>query len=69
MAVDLGDLETDTYDFAANPAVIEAHIRKIRYADAIPIVLGDDDSVPIPVFAAFADSGPITVVQVDAHIA
>jgi len=35
---------------------------------AIPIVLGGDDSVPIPTLRAFADRDPLTVVQVDAHL-
>ena len=35
---------------------------------AIPIVLGGDDSVPIPTLRAFGGRGPLTVVQVDAHL-
>ena len=68
VAVDLGDLATATDDFAANRALIENTIRAIRAGGTIPVVIGGDDSVPIPVFAALADTGPITIVQVDAHI-
>jgi agmatinase len=32
------------------------------------VVLGGDDSIPIPVLQAYADLGPVTVVQIDAHI-
>jgi hypothetical protein len=32
------------------------------------VVLGGDDSIPIPVLQAYADRGPVTVVQIDAHI-
>ena len=35
---------------------------------AVPIVIGGDDSVPIPVIEAFHDRGPLTIVQIDAHI-
>jgi agmatinase len=35
---------------------------------AVPILLGGDDSVPIPFFAGFAGHGPIWIVQIDAHI-
>ncbi|MDQ3880548.1 MAG: arginase family protein [Chloroflexota bacterium] len=35
---------------------------------AIPVVLGGDDSVPIPVLRAYDGHGPLTVVQVDAHL-
>ena len=37
-------------------------------AGAVPVVLGGDDSIPIPVLQAYAGHGPITVVQIDAHI-
>lgn len=37
-------------------------------ANAVPILLGGDDSVPIPFAAGFADHGPLTVVQIDAHV-
>jgi agmatinase len=37
-------------------------------AGAGPVVLGGDDSIPIPVLQAYADHGPVTVVQIDAHI-
>src|SRR6185369_16761038 len=36
--------------------------------DAVPVVLGGDDSIPIPVLQAYRDAGPLTVVQVDAHL-
>jgi agmatinase len=39
----------------------------VRAAGAVPLILGGDDSVPIPVLAAFAGQ-ELTVVQVDAHI-
>ena len=35
---------------------------------AVPVVLGGDDSVPIPLFQAFEGRGTFTVLQVDAHI-
>jgi agmatinase len=34
----------------------------------VPIVIGGDDSVPIPMFEAFQDRGRFTIVQIDAHI-
>ncbi|MDQ2940790.1 MAG: arginase family protein [Chloroflexota bacterium] len=43
-------------------------VEAILEQGAIPIVLGGDDSVPIPTLRAFAGRGPLTVVQVDAHL-
>ncbi|MBM3583210.1 MAG: agmatinase [Alphaproteobacteria bacterium] len=52
----------------ANRARAEAAVRAILERGAVPIVLGGDDSVPIPFFRAFEGRGPLTVVQVDAHL-
>lgn len=43
-------------------------IRQILQAGAVPVVLGGDDSIPIPVFRAYADQAPFTILQLDAHI-
>jgi agmatinase len=44
----------------------ERAVRAVLTAGAVPIVLGGDDSVPIPVLRAFL--APLSVVQVDAHL-
>lgn len=67
-AVDAGDLAGSPDDGAGNAARAEEAIRAVLAAGAVPIVLGGDDSVTIPVVRAFADRGPLTVVQVDAHL-
>lgn len=53
---------------ADGPAAAEAAVRAILAAGAVPLVLGGDDSVPIPVLRAFGAHGPLTVLQVDAHL-
>jgi len=47
---------------------IAARIGEILTAGAVPLVLGGDDSVPIPVLQAFRKHGPISILQLDAHI-
>jgi agmatinase len=37
-------------------------------AGAVPLLLGGDDSVPIPMFRAYERSGPLTMIQTDAHV-
>lgn len=66
--VDAGDLATVMRDNAANRALIAAKTREILAAGAIPLLLGGDDSVPIPFIAGFAGHGPVWVLQIDAHI-
>ncbi|SMF56577.1 agmatinase [Tistlia consotensis] len=65
---DCGDLPWDAEDFAANRERITDAVRKVLKAGAVPVVLGGDDSIPIPLFRAFEGGGPYTVVQIDAHI-
>ena len=66
--VDAGDLTTDEVDSAGNRAAIVAAVRAILATGAVPIVLGGDDSVPIPVLQAYEGQRPLTIVQIDAHI-
>ncbi|MEZ5876611.1 MAG: arginase family protein [Tepidamorphaceae bacterium] len=67
-AVDCGDLDTNPDDPTAARAAIRAATRGILNAGAVPLILGGDDSVPIPVLAAYTGREPITILQIDAHI-
>ncbi len=67
-AVDLGDVATHADDPAGNRDAIRAAVRGVRAAGAVPIVLGGDDSVPIPMIEALSADGPLTILQIDAHI-
>ena len=66
--VDCGDVPADPLDIPGNMARATAAVKAILDRGAIPIVLGGDDSIPIPFFRAYEGRGPITVVQIDAHI-
>jgi agmatinase len=67
-AVDAGDVAVSPDDEgAANRAAIRAAVAAARAAGAAPILLGGDDSVPIPFYEGFAGE-EIWVVQVDAHL-
>jgi agmatinase len=66
--VDAGDLPTSAGDSAGNRLLIAEKTRAILAAGATPIMIGGDDSVPIPFFAGFADHGPVWILQIDAHI-
>ena len=66
--VDCGDVIGVAKDVAGNHARSEAAVKKILAAGALPIILGGDHAIPIPVFRAYEGRGPITLIQVDAHI-
>ncbi len=66
-AVDCGDVRADVAAPTSHVARAEAAVRRILGAGAMPIVLGGDHAVPIPVLRAF-DADAITLVQIDQHI-
>lgn len=67
-AVDAGDLPVDPVDPEANRSAIRAMTVDILAQGGVPVLLGGDDSVPVPMLQAFEAQGPITILQIDAHI-
>src|SRR5260370_30203194 len=67
-AVDCGDLAHDAKDAAANRARIAGAVGMLLDGGAVPVVIGGDDSIPIPLFQAFQGRRKFTVLQIDAHI-
>ncbi len=67
-AVDCGDLPFDESDAAGNRDRIRQAVSTLLDRGATPIVVGGDDSVPIPMFQAFEGRGRFTILQLDAHI-
>jgi agmatinase len=69
LAIDCGDLPWSETDFASNRATIRQKVSEVVAQGVVPIVIGGDDSVPIPMLDAMADTGnSYTILQIDAHI-
>lgn len=69
LAVDAGDLDQDPRDAAGNRARIHEAIGLILDAEAVPVLVGGDDSLPIPMLEAFGGRDrQFTILQIDAHI-
>jgi len=66
--VDIGDADIVHTDTEASHANIEAGVRAILRAGALPVVIGGDHSVNIPCIRAFDGAGPIHILQIDAHL-
>jgi agmatinase len=66
--VDCGDVPGDPLDIPGNSRRATEAVRAILGRGAMPIVLGGDDSIPIPFFRAYEGRGPLTLVQIDAHL-
>ncbi len=69
VAVDAGDLPQDVADAAGNRARIFGAITQVLDIGAVPVLIGGDDSLPIPMLEAYGQRGrPIVILQIDAHI-
>ncbi|MEM0945183.1 MAG: arginase family protein [Pseudomonadota bacterium] len=64
---DAGEIPGTLDDGPANRAAITKAIRAVREGGAVPVLLGGDDSTPIPFLEAFRGQD-LWIVQVDAHI-
>lgn len=66
--VDIGDADIIHTDTMKSHANIEAGVRAILGAGAMPVVIGGDHSINIPCVNAFDDQGDIHILQIDAHL-
>jgi guanidinopropionase len=64
---DVGDAAVNALDPVASIGLIEGSIRRIHDAGAIPIAVGGDHTVPLPILRVLARDRPAGVVQFDAH--
>ncbi|WP_298954623.1 agmatinase [uncultured Methylobacterium sp.] len=66
--VDVGNVAFDIHDHHGHFDRAEAAIRKILAAGAMPVTIGGDHGIPIPILRALDGEGPVTLIQIDAHI-
>jgi len=66
--VGCGDVPGDPASIKGHYRIAETAVKTILDRNALPIIIGGDHGVPIPVFRAFDGCGPITLVHIDAHI-
>lgn len=66
--VDVGDVPGDPRDLGKHYKLAEEAVRKILKAGAMPISIGGDHGIPIPIFRALDGEGPITLIHLDAHL-
>jgi agmatinase len=66
--VDAGDVPGNPDDGPGNSATITAAVNAILERGSVPVCIGGDDSIPIPILRAYAERGPLIVLQVDAHL-
>ena len=66
--VDVGDVPGEADDGPGNSTHTTAAVTALLDRGLVPICIGGDDSVPIPILRAYKGRGPLTILQVDAHL-
>ena len=66
--VDAGDVPGDPADGPGNSALTTAAVKALLERKLVPICIGGDDSIPIPILRAYEGRAPLTILQVDAHL-
>ena len=65
---DLGDVATNPYSLERAVDGIEEHFSRILDADCIPLAMGGDHTLTLPILRAMAKKhGPVAVIHVDGH--
>ena len=65
---DIGDIPfRSRFDLAQSHADIEHHVRKVVDAGVIPVSVGGDHSISLPLLKAVAKHGPVGMIHIDAH--
>jgi guanidinobutyrase len=65
---DLGDVAINTYSLEKSVEIITAHYREVLASGCIPLSLGGDHTIALPILRAVAERhGPVALVHVDAH--
>ncbi len=65
---DIGDVAINTFDLKKSVTIIEAAYDKILAHDCIPLTLGGDHTLTLPILRAIKKKhGPVALIHVDAH--
>lgn len=64
---DCGDVIIDPFDLMRSLDIISAHYAGVRAAGALPLTAGGDHLISLPILRGLAKSGPVGLIQFDAH--
>ena len=65
---DIGDVPINTFNLQKSMGIIEAFYDNVLAADIMPVTIGGDHTISLPILRAMAKKyGPVGVVHIDAH--
>ncbi|MFA5522053.1 MAG: agmatinase [Castellaniella sp.] len=66
--VDMGDIAADLQDIHHHYRFAEQTIRALVAKGVLPISIGGDHGIPIPILRGLDQMGPVTIIHLDAHL-
>ena len=66
--VDCGDIPGNPREMTQHYRDAEKAIKIMADKNILPIILGGDHGIPVPVLKGLKEKGPITLIQIDAHL-
>ena len=64
---DIGDAPVHPLDIDESMRSIGAFVAKVCAAGALPLAVGGDHTITLPILRAVAQNGPLALIQIDAH--
>lgn len=64
---DVGDAPSDPLDVVRSVELIQAFFERVHAAGAVPLAIGGDHTVPLPILRAIATERAVGLIQFDAH--
>ncbi|GLR66941.1 guanidinopropionase [Acidocella aquatica] len=64
---DIGDSPTDPFSIANSLEFIEEFFKEIKAAGAVPLAVGGDHLITLPILRALAQEAPVGLIHFDAH--
>jgi len=64
---DIGDAPVNPIDLSRSLTMMQSFFERVHAAGALPLSIGGDHTVPLPILRAIAKDEPVGVVQIDSH--
>ncbi|RUX87436.1 MULTISPECIES: agmatinase [unclassified Mesorhizobium] len=64
---DVGDAPVRSFSIGDSLSLIEAHFRKIKDLDIVPLTIGGDHTISLPILRGIVRDAPVGLIHIDAH--
>lgn len=64
---DVGDAPVRSFSIPDSLRLIESHFRKMSETNVVPLTIGGDHTISLPVLRGIVQNGPVGLIHIDAH--